>query len=91
MAPFTATTVAAWPLAVLDTLARRGLDGDLALREAGLERAWLAANPGGRVTVAAMGRLWAAAERLSGDPAIGLYVGLAAQPMHLRIAGRLRR
>ncbi|MEP5052922.1 MAG: AraC family transcriptional regulator ligand-binding domain-containing protein, partial [Alloalcanivorax venustensis] len=89
MAPVTATTVAAWPLAVLDTLERRGLDGNLALREAGLERAWLAANPGGRVTVAAMGRLWAAAERLSGDPAIGLYVGLAAQPMHLRILGLL--
>ncbi|MBG13833.1 MAG: hypothetical protein CL553_12035 [Alcanivorax sp.] len=89
MTPFTATTVAAWPLAVLDTLERRGLDGNLALREAGLERAWLAANPGGRVTVAAMGRLWAAAERLSGDPAIGLYVGLAAQPMHLRILGLL--
>lgn len=86
---FTATTVAAWPLAVLDTLERRGVDGDLALREAGLDRARLAANPGGRVTVAAMGRLWAAAERLTGDPAIGLNVGLAAQPMHLRIIGLL--
>ena len=63
MAPFTATTVAAWPLAVLDTLARRGLDGDLALREAGLERAWLAANPGGRVTVAA--QPWGAPARVA--------------------------
>ena len=84
----TATTVAAWPLALLDTLAEAGVDAPALLQEAGLQETALA-DPGGRVPVTAMSRLWAAAERLSGDPAVGLRVGARAQPMHLRILGLL--
>lgn len=84
----TATTVAAWPLALLDTLAEAGVDAPALLQEAGLRETALA-DPGGRVPVTAMSRLWAAAERLSGDPAVGLRVGARAQPMHLRILGLL--
>lgn len=86
---FAPTTVAAWPLALIDLLERRGLDARAALAEAGLDHEVLRANPGGRVNTAAMTRLWQAAERISGDPAIGLRVGLQARPMHLRIIGLL--
>ncbi len=84
-----ATTVAAWPLAVCDVLAQRGFDADRALAEAGLDRARLVGNAGGRVPTEAMARLWEASVRLSGDPALGLAVGQKAQPMHLRVVGLL--
>ncbi|MCC4307580.1 AraC family transcriptional regulator [Alcanivorax marinus] len=85
----TATTVAAWPLALVGTLERGGVSAAALLEAAGLEPALLGTEPGGRVPVDAMSRLWTAAERLSGDPAIGLRVGQVAQPMHLRLLGLL--
>jgi AraC-like DNA-binding protein len=87
--PFAPTTVAAWPLAVIDLLEQRGLDVGAALALAGLDLSWLRAHPGGRVDTSAMALLWGAAQRLSGDPAIGLRVGQRAHPMHLRVMGLL--
>ena len=87
--PFVATTVAAWPLALIDLLEERGLDAVAALAEAGLSAGTLRANPGGRVDTAAMTHLWRIAERISGDPAIGLWVGQRAHPMNLRVMGLL--
>ena len=83
------TTVAAWPLAVLETLNGYGMDGVALIREAGLDLDALKANPGGRVPTAAMTRLWTLAAERSGEPAIGLQVGKTSLPMHLRVMGLL--
>lgn len=83
------TTVAAWPLAVLETLNGYGVDGPDLLAQAGLDLAVLRANPGGRVPTVAMTRLWALATEQSGDPAMGLQVGKTSLPMHLRVMGLL--
>ena len=79
------TTVAAWPLAVLETLNGYGVDGVALIREAGLDLDALKANPGGRVPTAAMTRLWTLTAERSGEPAIGLQVGKTSLPMHLRV------
>ncbi len=83
------TTVAAWPLAVLETLNGYGVDGPTLLAQAGLDLAVLRANPGGRVPTDAMTRLWALATEQSDDPAMGLQVGKTSLPMHLRVMGLL--
>ena len=83
------TTVAAWPLAVLETLNGYGVNGPVLLKEAGLDLDALRANPGGRVPTDAMTRLWTLATERSGDPTIGLRVGSTSLPMHLRVMGLL--
>lgn len=83
------TTVAAWPLAVLETLNGYGVDGPALLTQAGLDLAVLRANPGGRVPTDAMTRLWTLAIAQSDDPAMGLRVGKTSLPMHLRVMGLL--
>lgn len=83
------STVAAWPLAVMNTLNNRGLDGARVLAQAGLELAELRGNPGGRVSTDLMTRLWTLASEASVDPAIGLWVGRSAMPMHVRVMGLL--
>lgn len=89
MASNAASTVAAWPLAVMNTLNSRGFDGAKLLHEAGLELDTLRANPGGRVPTEVMTRLWSLATERSTDPAMGLWVGRAAMPMHVRVMGLL--
>lgn len=84
-----ASTVAAWPLAVLNALDSRGFDGAGLLREAGLDVETLRANPGGRVSTDLMTRLWSLATERSADPAMGLWVGRGAMPMHVRVMGLL--
>ena len=85
----TASTVAAWPLAVMLALDSRGFDGAALLAEAGLDLSVLRANPGGRVSTDAMTRLWSQATEHTADPALGLWVGRTATPMHVRIMGLL--
>lgn len=84
-----ASTVAAWPLAVMTTLDSRGFAGAELLREAGLNVETLRANPGGRVSTELMTRLWSLAAEHCADPAIGLWVGRGAMPMHVRVMGLL--
>lgn len=84
-----ASTVAAWPLAVMNTLDSRGFAGAELLREAGLDLDTLRANPGGRVPTYLMTRLWSLATERSDDPAMGLWVGRSAMPMHVRVIGLL--
>lgn len=81
--------MAAWPLAVMHTFDSRGFDGAALLHDAGIDLEALRANPGGRVPTELMTRLWSLATQRSADPAMGLWVGRAAMPMHMRVMGLL--
>lgn len=62
--------------AVLEALERSGGDGEAVLAEAGLTRGELA-DPDVRISAAAADRLWQAAYRSSGDPALALHTAAA--------------
>ncbi len=70
----------------LGFLGRRGLDADTACRAAQIDPAWLDA-PNARVPASAMERLWAAAERLTGDADLGLHSAECYNPGALSIVG----
>ena len=61
--------------AVLDALGRLGIDRDLVFARSGLSPGMLD-EPYARIPLAYETALWAAAERVSDDPAIGLRVGV---------------
>lgn len=80
------TTLSTWALAIAHTLESQGCDADAAFAEAGLDKKQ-ARDPDARYPVSGMTRLWQAAVRLSGDPAIGLKVAEQVQPASLHALG----
>lgn len=80
------TTLSTWALAIARTLESLGCDADAAFDVAGLDMSQ-ARDPNARYPVSGMTRLWQAAVRLSGDPAIGLKVAEQVQPASLHALG----
>lgn len=80
------TTLRTWALAIARTLEGEGCDPALAFELAGLT---LEDDSGAdaRYPVSSMTRLWRAAVKLSGDPAIGLKVADYVQPANLHALG----
>ena len=70
----------------LGFLGRRGLAAETVCRAAQIDPAW-ADDPNSRVPAAAMERLWAAAERLTGDADLGLHSAESYNPGALSIVG----
>ena len=62
--------------AVLEAIERSGADGQAVLTEAGLRRSEVE-DPDVRISAAASDRLWQAAYRVSGDPALALHTAVA--------------
>lgn len=70
----------------LSYLERQPCGSAAVCREAGVDRA-LADAPNSRVPASTMERLWAAAERLTGDPDIGMHAAESYNPGALSILG----
>lgn len=81
-----ATIATTLPIDFLAYLGRRGLAADRVLQAAGVDPVSIEA-PGERVPASAMERLWAAAERLTGDPDLGLHSAESYNPGALSIVG----
>ncbi len=73
------TTINTWPIALVRILDAQGVDGRRILAEAGLDPG-LIENPNGRVSVAAMARLWKLAVAATDDPCLGLKAAAFVQP-----------
>lgn len=67
-------------------LGRRGLAAETVCRAAQIDPAWVD-EPNSRVPAAAMERLWAAAEQLTGDADLGLHSAESYNPGALSIVG----
>jgi AraC-like DNA-binding protein len=67
-------------------LGRRGLGADTVCAAAGIDPRWLD-EPNSRLPASAMERLWAAGERLTGDPDLGLHSAESYNPGALSIVG----
>jgi AraC-like DNA-binding protein len=80
------TTSSAWIQGIVDMLADVGLDVDAILAEAGVERKILA-SPDHRAPTEMVSRLWRAAAKLSGNPAIGLVSPHVPKPGNFDIVG----
>jgi AraC-like DNA-binding protein len=70
----------------LGFLGRRGLAADSVCSAARIDPGWLD-EPDARVPAAAMERLWAVAEQLTGDPDLGLHSAESYNPGALSIVG----
>lgn len=70
----------------LGFLGRRGLAAETVCQAAQIDPAWVD-DPNSRVPAAAMERLWAAAEQLTGDPDLGLHSAESYNPGALSIVG----
>ncbi|GIU36343.1 AraC family transcriptional regulator [Shewanella schlegeliana] len=83
------TTIAAWSLAIARALSVSKIDPKALFEQVGLDLDALQAQPGERVEIDKMTRLWQAAEQASASDAFGLTVGQYAFPMHFHSLGKL--
>lgn len=80
------TTLSSWARLVWEELQQRELDAHAIFIEAGLDPARLQ-DPNARFPAARMSRLWQLAEEKSGDPAIGVAIGMRWNPTTFHALG----
>lgn len=80
------TTLSSWARLVWEELQQRGLDAQAIFIEADLDPAMLQ-DPNARFPATRMSRLWQLAEERSGDPAIGIAIGMRWNPTTFHALG----
>ena len=83
------TTIAAWSLAVAQTLDAVGIDPEPVFEGAGLSLQELESAPESRIAIERMTQFWGDVEKVTQSAAFGLSVGQYAYPMHFRALGFL--
>ena len=83
------TTISAWAVAVSWTLKAEGVKAEDVFSDAGLTLSEQVKNPGGRIPIQNMTRLWEAAVQSTGNPAFGLKVSEHVHAMHFKALGML--
>lgn len=83
------TTIAAWSLAVAQTLDAAGIDPQPIFEGAGLSLSELESAPESRIAIERMTQFWGDVEKITQSAAFGLSVGQYAYPMHFRALGLL--
>lgn len=80
------TTLSSWARLLWEELQQRGLDAQAIFIEAELDPAKLQ-DPNARFPATRMSRLWQLAEERSGDPAIGIAIGMRWNPTTFHALG----